>query len=820
MAGTGNRTQIAGTQPAEEAPGGEFGWDAVDEEAIPTPARPGRAGWTPSQGPSGLELEEIGEARRAPGADDDLEAAIPTAWSPHQAGPTAGRAGAAPPLRAPAGGEQVGEEFDFGASRSAPPSAAVEPPRDLGSLPAPGAGTAPRPPSGAPPSSAGVPGTEFALGGATASPRGRGSTAGAVRPPMGRTSDPASPLEPALDVDHERARIGRGDSMAALDLDQRARPAHLGLGADLEIDTTALVEARHSRRAMARAAERRAFDPDIPRAAPIPIVILDPAPPPEAAAPERAYPAPEPPRPVSGPPEPARLPDDDALGLPSAPPVDRAPPPDDGARGRPSAPSAGSAGILEVPELEVPVAPRFARPAAEDRAPLPSPPPERTAASSAPPDAPAEGTGEGTDAARAGAGQPEGSAELTSERPRHPPRSPVPPPPPDSFDMDLDEVPGDAVGATLELASSAGSSPSAAPDGRPLPTGRTPDAAALAVTRDQATRLARFGEPPNNALLTPLYAVRVLVRRRLLAAETQAAGAALARAERDRDLVLAEVFVKFRDQLRAVVKLPEPVEPLRSPEAAANEQQREFAQVSAEYQQRQRALTVRGTHAEQVVAALRQAEAARAEVLAQRRGDFNRVAARFQRLQIEHRNARQAEAPAAKAQIARASTPPPSELAPQTARIEIQLGKLYPVAKRLQAAMEEAQRELSAAEQATREAEGRIKLIEAERKAVDLWYAKQTRHVDASLADAEGAYVTARADMVRAALSIGSAHLPTKTLELLRDQDERVRELAFAHRRLVFASGSYDAERYRQGLLSGGALLGALLLLLLLVILF
>jgi hypothetical protein len=125
--------------------------------------------------------------------------------------------------------------------------------------------------------------------------------------------------------------------------------------------------------------------------------------------------------------------------------------------------------------------------------------------------------------------------------------------------------------------------------------------------------------------------------------------------------------------------------------------------VSAEYQQRQRALTVRGTHAEQVVAALRQAEAARAEVLAQRRGEFNRVAARFQRLQIEHRNARQAEEAAAKAPIARASNPPPSELAPQTARIEIQLGKLYPVARRLQAAMEEAQRELSAAEQATRE---------------------------------------------------------------------------------------------------------------------
>lgn len=815
MAGTGNRTQTAGTQPAAEAPEGDRGWAVLDEEAIPTPVRPGRAGWTPSQGSSGLELEEFGEARRARGAqEDDLEAVIPTAWSAHRAEPTAARAGAAPPVRAPADGEQVGEEFDFGTSRSAPPSASVEPPRDLGSLLPPGGDVAPRLPSGAPPGSAGVPGTELLLGGATASPPGRRWTAGAVAPPGGRASGPASSLEPALDVDHERVRIGRGDSMAVLDLDQRARPAHLGLGAELEIDTTALIEAQHSRRALTRAAERRPLEPDIPPAAAIPVLVLDPTAPLEAGTPE------PPPRPERGPPELTGHLDDDPLKLPSAPPVDRALAPEDGARGLPSAPPAERAATLDVPELEVPVAPRFARPATEDRAPFPSAPPARTAASSAPPDTPPMGDGESAGEALASAAPPEGGNGLGSGRPRHLSRSPVPRPPPDSFDMDLDEVPGDAVGATLELASSPGASPSAAPDGRPLPTGRTPDAAALVVARDQALRLARYGEPPSNALLLPAYAVRVLVRRRLLAAETRAASAALARAERDRDLVLAEVFVKFREQLRAAVKLPEPVEPVRGPEAGANEQQREFAQVSAEYQQRQRALTVRGTHAEQVVAALRQAEAARAEVLAQRRGEFNRVAARFQRLQIEHRNARQAEEAAAKAPIARASNPPPSELAPQTARIEIQLGKLYPVARRLQAAMEEAQRELSAAEQATREAEGRIKLIEAERKAVDLWYARQTRHVDASLADAEGAYVTARADMVRAALSIGSAHLPTKTLDLLRDQDERVRELAFAHRRLVVASGSYDAERYRQGLLSGAALLTALLLLLLLVVLF
>ncbi len=827
MAGSGNRTQIAGTAPGNPAPEADLGWEAIDEEAVPTPVRPrrgtpapvpqyGRAGGGPSQGPSGLELAELEDAREGQRSDDDLEAAIPTAWSPQR---PAAAAAAVLPRPAADSADDAGEEFDFAADRSAPPSASVQPPRDLGSLSPPGAGAWLLPASETPGRDSGTPGTELSLGGAPSPPpaaRGPfavGPHGTAAQQPGNLFSEPADLGEPLPDLDRERTRIGRGDSMAALDLDQRARPAHLDLGADLELDSTALVEARRSRRAMARTAERGATEPRIPRAAPVPVILAEAAPAP-SVAPALAFPEPELAlSPNAGRPAPAPL-GDDGLALPSAPPTSHSPalPSDDGL-GLPSAPPVHAGATHEVPELEVPLAPRFARPVTDDRG-LSSRPPEGTSAASGPPGAPGAPGDSGAPRTTSGAD------ELASDRPQHPPRSPVPTSPPTSFDMDLDEVPGDPAGAALEIASAPGASPGAAPDGKPLPTGRTPDAAALGVTRDQAVRLARFGEPPAGALLAPAYAARVLVRRQQLAAEAKAARAALTRAERDRDLVLAEVFVKFRDQLNAVVKLPEQVEPPHGPEAEASGQRREFAQVSAEYQQRQRGLTVRATHADQVVAALRQAQSARAEVHAQRQGEFNRVAARFQRLQIERRNARQAEGSSAPTPIARASNPPPNEAATQTARIELQLGKLYPVAKRLQAAMEEAERELHAAEQATREAEGRIKLIEAERKAVDLWYARETRHVDASLAAAEGAYVTARADVVRTALSIGSAHLPVKTLDLLRDQDDRVRELAAASHRLELALASVDADRYRQGLVSGLTLLAALLLVILLLVLF
>ncbi len=828
MAGSGNRTQIAGTAPENPTPEADVGSEAIDEEAVPTPVRPrrgtpapvpqyGRAGGGPSQGPSGLELAEVDVARGGQRTDDDLEAAIPTAWSPQRPAPAAA---VVPPRPGAVSADDAGEEFDFAADRSAPPSAEVQPPRDLGSLAPPGAGAWSLPASEAPRHDSGTPGTELSLGGAPTPPPAAARGPFAVGPhgtaaqqPGHLFSESADLGEPLPDLDRERTRIGRDDSMAALDLDQRARPAHLGLGADLELDSTALGEARRSRRAMARAAERGAIEPRIPRAAPVPIILADAAPAP-SVAPALTFPEPAlASSPGAGRPAPAPL-GDDGLGLPSAPPASHSPAlPDDDGLGLPSAPPVHAGGTHEVPELEVPLAPRFARPATDDRG-LSSRPPDGTSAASEPPGA------SGATGDSGAPGTTSSANEIASDRPHHPPRSPVPTSPPTSFDMDLDEVPGDPAGAALEIASAPGASPSAAPDGKPLPTGRTPDAAALGVTRDQAARLARFGEPPNGALLAPAYAARVLVRRRQLAAEAKAARAALTRAERDRDLVLAEVFVKFRDQLNAVVKLPEPVEPPHGPEAEANGQRREFAQVSGEYQQRQRGLTLRATHAEQVVAALRQAQAARAEVHAQRQGEFNRIAARFQRLQIERRNARQAEGSVAPTPIARASNPPPNEAATQTARIELQLGKLYPVAKRLQAAMEEAEREFRAAEQATREAEGRIKLIEAERKAVDLWYARETRHVDASLAAAEGAYVTARADVVRTALSIGSAHLPVKTLDLLRDQDDRVRELAAASHRLELALASIDADRYRQGLVSGLALLGALLLVILLIVLF
>jgi hypothetical protein len=160
------------------------------------------------------------------------------------------------------------------------------------------------------------------------------------------------------------------------------------------------------------------------------------------------------------------------------------------------------------------------------------------------------------------------------------------------------------------------------------------------------------------------------------------------------------------------------------------------------------------------------------------------------------------------------------QLAGKKNQVTMELSKLLPQAKRLRSIMEAAAKELETTQKATRKAEGQSKVIEAERHALDSWFAKQTASYGKNVTEAEAAYLTAKADVVRAALSVGIADLDGRTLDRLREQERHIKDLAFGAHRLLLAFDAYDPDVYRQGFITGLSLVAALALLLVTYLLF
>src|SRR5690606_13136435 len=101
-----------------------------------------------------------------------------------------------------------------------------------------------------------------------------------------------------------------------------------------------------------------------------------------------------------------------------------------------------------------------------------------------------------------------------------------------------------SVRASVEPRSSAGAA-------LPWPTGVTPTSEDLRIDDTEVRTLAGFGPPPAFFLLAPVYAARVLLRRRALEASSVAAEADLRKAEQDRDEQLVRVAEQARPLLEA-----------------------------------------------------------------------------------------------------------------------------------------------------------------------------------------------------------------------------------------------------------------------------
>ncbi len=331
---------------------------------------------------------------------------------------------------------------------------------------------------------------------------------------------------------------------------------------------------------------------------------------------------------------------------------------------------------------------------------------------------------------------------------------------------------------------------------KPLPTGVTPDAEALAITSVDTFRAGGFGPAPAAWYLSPAYTVNVVRRRRQLRLETAALAKKLAAAEDARDAALEDLAGTLWSRLEQDRRFDEVLERARAAEREAAAAAEALASTNATFRGELQRVDHARTELEQQRTARLDAEKLREQEHAQRERGLLRAEALLQRASIERRNGRQLEEQAA----ATAGVRLPEGHAGRMAALEAQIQELTRGVEQHRALVKEALAAVRQAQGETQQLTREIRRVDAERRALEAKYSSESSSRSASVSTAERARRDARADVGRALLKVDvGASLPERELDALRAHDEAVRQLAREHLSHVKGVDAYDAQAYATG---------------------
>lgn len=376
-------------------------------------------------------------------------------------------------------------------------------------------------------------------------------------------------------------------------------------------------------------------------------------------------------------------------------------------------------------------------------------------------------------------------------------------------DLDDDE-PG--VG-NLDLASyrppaPAGGAPAA---GAPWPTGESPERAFLQIDPLEIATVADYGPAPTGPHLTPLYALRVFQRQRVLRRELAQINAELTHLEAQRDELLAARGEALRPRLESDSRYAGVFEPLRALDQLAAERGQALQQTSAQVQQAAAAADAQKAEIDEKLAAraapLAQAtEAAQAAEL-----EFKRVDARYKRFYIEVRGIRQAAG-------VEDGAPLPAEPAARVAQLEAQARQVQPelvarknAAEQARAAVQSLEKEIAALHEAK-------KRIDAQQKRFEAGIRKQLDQRVAGAREAANARRTALADLYRKVLANRDDALDDATIAGMLHTDKAIERLALESEKRLRALDAFDSGGFTTGRNLAIGLAVALLVLLVILI--
>jgi hypothetical protein len=330
------------------------------------------------------------------------------------------------------------------------------------------------------------------------------------------------------------------------------------------------------------------------------------------------------------------------------------------------------------------------------------------------------------------------------------------------------------------------------------PTGRTRPADQLPIDSAEVALIAGYGNAPNNALLAPVYAYRVLARRGPLKRAIAEHHAALVQAELARDTQLMQLATELRPVLEANEGFRRLLEPIREVERVATERNAALSEADAGYHEQMARFDAELAQLAEAVTnarAIYDHRRANAEGTEQ---ELRRAEAKHQRVQIEIRGvmdiARQALGPAG-------GDMPPAEAA-RLAELQARATALEPELLRARSAHAAARSLQDQAQADLRRVQNQVGQVEREKGSAGSSLEKQLTARVAGVSEAEEQRRSALAEVARAALATrGGVAVPEPLLQALRGHDQTVDAQATRHETHVRALDSHDRERVKQGVI-------------------
>jgi hypothetical protein len=328
------------------------------------------------------------------------------------------------------------------------------------------------------------------------------------------------------------------------------------------------------------------------------------------------------------------------------------------------------------------------------------------------------------------------------------------------------------------------------------PSGRTPDAEALPVDPLEVSILGDYGSAPSNALLTPVYAYRVFVRRRELSARLAVLNRERDRAEAEREGVLAELGRELRPEAEHVTAFRRFFAPISELEAALSQRGQVLSALNAELGAESAKLDTELPRIAERVSAQQEIETAAARMRDERALSAQRTEAKLKRVQIEIR---------AVTHVAEQKLGPQGGQVPELEAA--QLATLRQRAEAIQPELARAKDELTLAERALERARSELDALrQTERQTVRAKralaerYEKELQAGSAGLSESETEQRKALAELGRAALAArGTVPIAATWLARVREVSERADKLSFQAETQRRAVRGYDHQRVTQG---------------------
>ena len=359
--------------------------------------------------------------------------------------------------------------------------------------------------------------------------------------------------------------------------------------------------------------------------------------------------------------------------------------------------------------------------------------------------------------------------------------------------------------ARQEVASAPAAARRATTTGPQWPTGCSPDPGEIRFDAAEVALAADYGDSPRLAPLAPVYTWRVLSRKKQLRARIKELEVTFQKAERERDELLASLVRELGTVIEAHDETAALLAPVRDADHLAEERRSALAGTNAEYAAAVNAWTRQSTELDGRVAEKRNVEQLRRQELLAQTATFERAEAKNKRLYIEVRGIVElADKSGGKLPVQQSARV--RELEAQIAAHKPELESARADAARAEAALAEAQNEL-------RNAERERRALETRRSELDKQFQRQIGARSASVEQAEHSQLEAIAAVARKVLSLcGAVPVPKETLETVAKADARVaRQLTelVTHQR---AFESYDRSAYQRGWIVAIAALLALIL--------